>query len=472
MKFRQSRQKSSRGIRLSDFDERFPNQPSAPPIEIPKRDLAYENIEGVCDVLAALENKTSTVLVHGGAGVGKSHLVRYLKALPSGNRQVTVAPTAIAALTSRGQTIHSYFQFPPQVLDSRNLEKFKGRPSKLWLEMSLLVIDEMSMVRPDLLDTIDSRLRQMRESELPFGGVQVLLVGDPLQLPPVTKENDRILLHAMGYKTPFLHSAKVWNRIDNLKAIELKRVYRQTEPTFIAALNEIRRYKNLPPALAFLNERCLRPHREGRKPVLLTSTRRQADGYNTRGLRELPGPETVYRGKMEGKLNIQGDQLPVPENLNLKPGAEVMTVQNDSVHRWLNGSRGQVVGLEPDAAVVKFYDSGETHKVQRHTWEKVKQVWDNTKGRIQNEVEGSYTQLPLIHGWALTIHKAQGMTLDDVRVDLAGGTFASGQLYVAISRARTLDGLSLSHPLTEDDVKADMTLLQFVEWLNAHGSSS
>ena len=469
---KKGKQKSSRGIRLSDFDKLSPKQPPARPSDAPKRDLVYENTEGVSDVLTALKGGAPAVLAYGGAGVGKSHLVRYLKALPSGSRQVTVAPTAIAALTSNGQTIHSFFQFPPRILDPRNLEDFKGKPSKLWREISLLVIDETSMVRPDLLDSIDARLRQMRNSQDAFGGVQVLLVGDPLQLPPVVREDERDLLHSMGYKTPFLHSSKIWKHIEDLGAVELTRVFRQTEVDFIDALNDIRRYRNISSALAFLNERCLRPHREGGRPVLLTATRRQADTYNAEGLNLLPGPEKVYLGEMQGKLNIQREQLPVMEHLILKPGAEVMAVQNDSAHRWVNGSRGQVVSLEPEAAVVRFYSSGATHKVERHTWEKVKQVWDDKAGRIRNEVEGSYIQLPLVYGWALTIHKAQGMTLDDVRVDLAGGTFASGQLYVAISRAKTLDGLSLSHPLTEGDVKADQILLQFLEWLEANTSAS
>jgi len=417
-------------------------------------------------VFAALGDSAEAVLVYGGAGVGKSHLVRYLRSAPGGETTVVVAPTAIAALTSGGQTVHSFFQLAPQVLDARDLETFRGQPGRLWRGMTRLIVDEISMVRPDLFDSMHARLKHLRESTKAFGGVQVILVGDPLQLPPVAKHDDLNLLHAMGYKTPFLHSAMIWNHVDDLRAVELTRVFRQTEADFIAALNDLRRGRNLGVATAFLNERCFRPHRETATPVLLTPSRAAADRYNSDGLAALSGPETRYRGVVEGMPNVQDANLPVPETLRLKVGAEVMALSNDTARRWVNGSRGQVVDLMADAATVRFHATGQTHRVEPHTWAKVKQTWDAASTRILNERKGGYTQLPLIPGWALTIHKAQGMTLDDVRVDLGDGAFASGQLYVAVSRARSLDGLSLARPLAPGDVKPDTHLLAFMDWLD------
>lgn len=457
---------NSPGVRLNEFNDRLQDQPAPTDRPLPTRDLDYEQTEGVREVLSALADGASAVLVYGGAGVGKSHLVRYLRSQPGGESTVVVAPTAIAALTSGGQTIHSFFQFPPRVLDRTHLETLRNPPQQVWRRMTRLIVDEISMVRPDLLDSMDARLKQVRGSGRAFGGVQLVLVGDPLQLPPVVTRDERPLLHAMGYKTPFLHSAKVWEHVDGMRAVELTRVFRQTEPDFIHALNDLRRGRDLVAVTEFLNERCFRPHRESANPILLTPTKQAADQYNAEGLAALPGPDTLYIGKATAGFVVQEDKVPVPETLRLKVGAEVMTVTNDVSRRWVNGSRGKVVELKPDAALVRFYGTGEAHLVERHTWEKIKQTWDGAAEQIRNEPKGSYTQLPLIPGWALTIHKAQGMSLDDVRVDLGHGTFASGQLYVAVSRAKSLAGLSLARPLNPGNVMADTHLLTFMDWLD------
>ena len=199
--------------------------------------------------------------------------------------------------------------------------------------------------------------------------------------------------------------------------------------------------------------------------MLLTPTRAAADHHNRAGLAALPGEQTLYRSRIKGKFDIARDRLPAPEVLALKPGAEVMAVKNDVKRRWVNGSRGQVVSLSPDEVVVRFYETGQKHPVGRVAWEKVRQVWNASEQRVESEVVGSYKQIPLIPGWALTIHKAQGLTLEDVRVDLGSGTFASGQLYVALSRATSLDGLSFQRPLRVGDVKTDPHLVEFLDWL-------
>ena len=453
-----------RGKRLSAFDCRNPRQPPPRSAEELKPDLDYEASEGVREALAAIDARVPAVMIHGGAGVGKTHLIHYLRECPGGDRQVVVAPTGIAALNAKGQTMHSVFFLPPHLLDPDRLEKIKGRPPHLWREMDRLVIDEISMVRVDVLDAIDARLRFYRRSPLPFGGVQVVMIGDPLQLPPIVEEKDRELLYALGYRTPFLHSARVWSDVD-LHSAELTRVFRQRDPDFIAALNRIRRGEQVEDAVAFLNAACHRRHRPDRTPMLLTPTRAAADHHNRAGLAALPGEPTLYRSRIKGKFDIARDRLPAPEVLALKPGAEVMAVKNDEDRCWVNGSRGQVVSLSPDGVVVRFYETGQKHPVGRVVWEKYRQVWNASEQRVESEVVGSYEQIPLIPGWALTIHKAQGLTLEDVRVDLGSGTFTSGQLYVALSRATSLDGLSFQRPLRVDDIKTDPQLVEFLDWL-------
>ena len=275
-----------RGKRLSAFDCRNARRPPPRRADELKPDLDYEAIEGVREALDAIDAGAPAVMIHGGAGVGKTHLIHYLRERPGGDRQVVVAPTGIAALNAKGQTIHSVFCLPPRLLDPDRLEKIEGRPPHLWQGMTRLVIDEISMVRVDVLDAIDARLRFYRRSPLPFGGVQVVMIGDPLQLPPIVEEKDRELLYALGYRTPFLHSARVWSDVD-LHSAELTRVFRQRDPGFIAALNNIRRGEQVEDSVAFLNAACHRRHRPDRTPILLTPTRAAADHHNRAGLVKL-----------------------------------------------------------------------------------------------------------------------------------------------------------------------------------------
>lgn len=449
-------------VDLSDFDARHPSRPPPNQQTAPAHDPDYEGSRGVRDALAAVDRGDPAILVHGGGGVGKTHLVNYLRTRPGSSRQVVVAPTGIAAINGGGQTIHSFFRLPPRFLDPKNLES-AGKGSKLWRKLNRVVIDEISMVRVDLLDAIDARLRNYRRKEVPFGGAQVLMVGDPLQLPPIVRSDDGELLRGLGYATPFLHSALSFRQV-KLTVIKLDKVFRQDDLTFIHVLNSIRRGEDLVAATSFLNEQCVGPHRPGPNPLLLTPTRAAADRYNEEGLEAVQGERRSYSSATTGKFNVQKDRLPAPELLTLKVGAEVMAVRNRG-SRWLNGSRGQVVELLDNAVKVRFHESGEVHEVARETWENVRQKWDPVDHRVTTEVIGTYAQIPLILGWAVTIHKAQGLTLADVRIDLGWGTFASGQLYVALSRAKSLEGLSLTRPLRPSDVRTDSNLVAFVDWL-------
>lgn len=419
-------------------------------------DKSYESLPGVKDVLLAVDRRDPAVLVLGRAGTGKTTLIRYLRQRPGGDAQAIVAPTGIAAQNATAQTIHSFFHLPPAVLNSAQLPdgKYFG---PLYKKMSRLVIDEISMVRADLLDAIDVRLQKIRESRAPFGGVQVLMVGDFLQLPPVVQDQDREILSQLGYKTPFAFSAKVFRDLRVTK-ISLDQVFRQNEQEFIDILGKVRSGADLDNTVRIINVRCFRSHREGAVPLLLTSTLAAADRYNRQGLEKLPGQPSIFAAEAKGKP----EGLQIPQHLELKPGCRVMATRNDSERRWINGSLGTVSKISGDDVYVMFDRSDEEYHVEPVKWEKIRQVWNDAEGRIENQIIGTYEQLPLTPAWAITIHKAQGLTLDDVRIDFGAGAFAPGQVYVALSRVRTLDGLSLTRPLRTTDFRFDPLLDAFL----------
>jgi ATP-dependent exoDNAse (exonuclease V) alpha subunit len=424
----------------------------------------YEASPGVREALAAIDSKRPIVLIAGRAGTGKTRLVHYLRDRPGGDKQAVVAPTGVAALNARAQTIHSFFQFPFGVIDARNLKPTRIA-GKLLRNMERLVIDEISMVRADILDAIDAKLRQTRHNPTLFGGVQVVLVGDFLQLSPVVERADLPLLNGLGYESPYAFSAHALAGI-TVDVIELERVYRQEEQSFIDLLAKIRLGEDVEEAVSRLNERCVHPHRAGATPVLLTPTRAAADQYNREGMEQIDSRAVIYSAKTDGTLGVNGDRLPVPEHLELKVGARVMAVKNDLAKRWVNGSLGTVVAVEPEKVQVLFDNDHQTYPVEPVAWEKVRQDWDETSQSITATSVAAYTQIPLLPAWAVTVHKAQGLSLDDVRLDLGRGAFATGQVYVALSRARTLDGLSLTRPIRPSDIKVDPTLLDFTRWAN------
>ena len=454
---------------FGEFNARLPKQPS-PREHRPRfvQNEAYENSPGVREALAAVDAGAPVVLVTGRAGTGKTTLIRYLRHRPGGEKQAVVAPTGLAAMNVGAQTIHSFFHFPSVFLDAKNLPA--GRKfGVLYHRMTRLVIDEISMVRADLLDAMDARLREIRNNIRPFGGVQVVMVGDFLQLPPVVQQEHRPLLHALGYKSPFAFSAHVLQRTP-VSIVSLEQVYRQEEKEFIELLRRIRIGESATEVVDILNTKCLGHHRAGVTPLLLTPTRAAADSYNQAGLAALPGEPIFFHAEITGKLEIEKDRLPVPEHLELRVGARVMTAKNDPQGRWINGSLGTVSRLEPKSAYVKFDRSDEEHPVVTATWEKVRQVWNTAENRIESEVIGAYMQLPLLPAWAITIHKAQGLTLNDIRIDLGHGAFESGQVYVALSRVRTIAGLSLARPLRPTDLKTNQMVVEFMEWLERQKS--
>lgn len=403
---------------------------------------------------AALDDGAPVVLLTGRAGTGKSYFIRQLskdQSVPT----ALLAPTGLAAMNIGGQTVHSFFGFPP-----RPLIGLAEKPGWFFTQTARrirrLIVDEVSMLRADVLDAMDSHLRAARKSSRPFGGVQMVLVGDFYQLPPVVRGDESHLLEEAGYESPFAFSAKALR--DGIVArFELEVVHRQTDADFIDLLSRIRERRGVDQAVALLNEACLNQPPPARPPILLAGTNVTADTYNQRGLAALQGPAATYAGGFKGDppKTQSPDRWPAPMALVLKPGARVIFTQNDGAGRWVNGSLGTVIDLAEDAVSVQLDATGETVEAGRATWPQARWQWNEKAQALEVKEEFRYVQFPLAPAWALTIHKAQGMTLDSVMIDLGKGAFAPGQTYVALSRARSLSGLRLARALTQRDVQVD-----------------
>ena len=414
--------------------------------------LDFEASDDDRAVLSAVRSMAPVVFTLGRAGTGKTRLLKHLAASEDRNHAI-VAPTGLAALNAGGQTIHSFFGIAPFAVGP-TLEGARLR-RRLLKKLDLLLVDEVSMVRADLIDVMDMALRTARETDAPFGDVQVVFFGDFLQLPPVTPQRDAQILHEMDYRSPYAFDAQVFRRTD-AEFVEMQIVHRQADEYFAGILGRIR--NGDAEAAEELNEACVGPHREGRVPILLTSTNRLAEQYNERGLNALPGEMRLYQGQIADRFGK--DRLPAPQLLGLKPQARVMAVRNDPAGRFVNGSLGTVIACSDTIVDVKFDARADVVPVEAASWESVR--YDLEGSKLTTTVVGSYKQIPLAPAWAITVHKAQGLTLDDVRVDLGRGAFAPGQAYVALSRCRTLEGLSLARPLTGQDLILDPALERFV----------
>jgi ATP-dependent DNA helicase PIF1 len=405
--------------------------------------------------LKTIQQGARVVLITGRAGTGKTTLIRTLLERDGAN-QVVLAPTGVAAVNVRGQTIHSFFRIPPRLHNLSEIQPRRGL-GKLFKNVKRVIIDEISMVRADLLDAIDHALKINRMDQRPFGGVQMVLVGDFLQLPPIVREDDAQILQNMGYETPFAFSAKCLRNTD-VSHVELSTVHRQDNPEFIRLLGNLRAGEDIEETINTFNTTCVGAHKRNATPVILTGTNAVADKYNALGLKELPNPAITFEGIIAGEFKLEKDKLPISDTLTLKVGARIMMAKNDVAKKWVNGSLGTVTRIAPDKIWVKLDHRSDEHEVTKASWEHIRYEWDADAGRIEAKVVGSYTQIPVIPAWALTIHKAQGLTLENVRIDLERGAFASGQTYVALSRARSLEGLSFATPLRVSDIRIDSRL--------------
>ncbi len=408
-------------------------------------------------------NTGTSIFLTGKAGTGKTTFLKTLKErLPK--RMVVVAPTGVAAINAGGMTIHSFFQLPlsPYVPEASYQSRydFSAEKRSIIRTLDLLVIDEISMVRSDLLDAIDNVLRRFRSSHLPFGGVQLLMIGDLQQLAPVVTEQDAVLLNRY-YTTPFFFGSKALQSL-NYVTIELKHVYRQSDEHFVELLNHIREGKATPHDFAELNQRLhpdFRPRPE-EGFIRLTTHNAMAQRYNDTELERLTTHAYVFEASIEGTFPEYA--YPTDTHLVLKEGAQVMFVKNDpsADHRFYNGKIGQVVSITKEGVSVKCPDDDYTILVQPMEWENAKYVLNEKTKEIESQVQGTFRQYPLRLAWAITIHKSQGLTFEKVIID-AALSFASGQLYVALSRCKTLEGIVLASAIHERALISDQRVEQY-----------
>lgn len=402
------------------------------------------------------------VLILGRAGTGKTTLVRNLRATP-GKQQVVVAFTGVAALNAGGQTIHSFFGLGFAIKDLGEVSPSR-RLRDIAPHLERVIVDEISMVRPDLIDAMNHSLQLARGNKLLFGGVQMIFVGDLLQLPPVAKRPEREVLNQLGYFAVSPFAAKCLQSA-SIDVVHLDKVYRQKDSCFIDLLGSVRRGEALENTVRDLNISCCHPHRTSNKPLLLTTTNDTADRYNQDGLNKLQSPEFSYSGVITGEFERKEDKLPVPITLVLKINARVMTVKNDQTKRWVNGTLATVTRLSETGVWIKVDGQPDEVEIQKNLWESIRYRWNELHQRIESEVVGTYSHFPLRLAWASTIHKAQGCTLEDVRLDLGSGAFETGQTYVALSRVTTLEGLSFVRELRVADVMVDNKAIAILDRL-------
>lgn len=410
-----------------------------------------------------LNHKSENILLLGRAGTGKTTLINEYMKQKQENAAV-VAPTGIAAINCKGKTIHSFFGFKPGITESEIEELFfDRRPPKVIRKLETLIIDEISMVRADLLDCVDLYLRYVKQRRsMPFGGVRVIFVGDPLQLPPVVKEDEREAFSNL-YESEYFYSSKAYKEIEqDLTVVELNEVFRQDDPEFIALLDRIRLGKATLDDLRLLNSKVVDYEELPEHTIILSPYKRRVTALNIEKLKEIKAKQYEFTAEIIG--DIPENQYPAEVNLVIKEGAQVVMLNNDPDRRWVNGSIGTVEEIidDEEPCIVVRLDNGKHCYVQRYCWEVYKYYWDEKEKKIKSKVIGSFEQFPLKPAWALTIHKSQGMTFDKVAIDLDTGTFAPGQLYVALSRARSLKGVYLLSNVFRSDIKIDWRVIQFL----------
>ena len=447
----------------------------------PSIDLDNQELQ---NALQMIKFTRRSLFLTGKAGTGKSTFLRYI-AQTTKKKHVLLAPTGIAAINIGGVTLHSFFKLPfhpllptdsrYSVRNIRDTLRYNSEKIKLIREVELIIIDEISMVRADIIDFIDKVLRiYSRNMREPFGGKQLLLVGDIYQLEPVVKEEERQLLKPF-YPSAFFFDARIFREFQ-LVSIELHHVYRQRDPLFIDVLNHIRTSQVSLADLQLLNRQVVKEEEtanpaadeEGRGLQITLSTRRDTVDYiNGKHLAELPGQSVIFNGIINGEF--PQSSLPTPIELELKVGAQVLFIKNDKEKRWVNGTLGTVIGFSEegeDGVIYVRTEEGEEFDVQREIWSNMRYTFNEVEQKIEEEEIGNYEQFPLRLAWSITVHKSQGLTFNQVKIDFTGGVFAGGQTYVALSRCTSLKGISLKEPIRREDVFVRAEVQQFARHYN------
>jgi len=415
--------------------------------------------------LDLMENTGKNLFVTGKAGTGKSTLLQYFR-LNTQKKVVVLAPTGVAALNVNGETIHSFFGFKPGIT-IKKVDKLKRKNSGIYQEIDVIIIDEISMVRADLLDCVNLFLRlKGRDSSRAFGGVQMIFIGDLYQLPPVVKDEEKEMMR-MHYESPYFFDAKVFEYF-SMEFIELGKIYRQEDENFISLLNSIRNNSISYKQIATLNERLgfeFTKELEKGFAVHLTTTNKMALEINNERLNELGAEVATYQAQVSGDFNDKS--YPTDYELKVGRGAQIMMLNNDSSGRWVNGSVGKIVDIRPsndgmDVILVELAN-GRTEEVLPHVWEVLHYKLNENTHTIDTETAGTFTQHPMKLAWAITIHKSQGKTFDRVIIDIGTGTFAHGQMYVALSRCVSLEGVSLKKPIKKSHILMDWKIREFME---------
>lgn len=433
-------------------------------------------IEEYVDTLRLLNAGCPLVFVTGEAGTGKTTLIHYIRQNYVGNTAV-VAPTGVAALNIKGVTVHSFFQFPPRYITKNDI---KQTDRKEYKKLDLLVVDEVSMLRADMLDGMDRFLRlNGRDKSRFFGGTQLLLVGDLHQLPPVVPLEIQERLWSDGYDSQYFFSAHCLKEFDDteFQSVLLTKGFRQSDGEYLALLGKVRVAEDIPNVTPQINSRCLATSTVATDTITLTRTNNEAESINNRRLGELPGELKKFVGETSGKFSNQqdsSDRLPSPQELKLKINALVMFTKNDDRKRWVNGTIGRVKSFQGSYINVEINveigaDAPVVVDVQRVVWEKYAYKYDDETGCIEPVVVGRYTQYPLILAWGITIHKSQGKTLPCIHLDLGNSIHGHcGDVYVALSRCRSLNDVTISRPLQVEDIKCDQVIKGFYRHLAKH----